>query len=112
MIECADQLIKLSKGRPVIISLPRKTDIYVNVHLKPDCIYFNGRYPIIIIYSTTILLNQFFNRYLQLIACNQTYYLEKMSLRVDRLIHDRLYSAILRSLEQTHCARMWFYMSD
>ena len=25
---------------------------------------------------------------------------------------DRLYSAILRSLEQTHCARMWFYMSD
>ena len=29
-----------------------------------------------------------------------------------RLIDDRLYSAILRSLEQTHCARMWFYMSD
>ena len=25
---------------------------------------------------------------------------------------DRLYSAILRSLEQTHCARMWFCMSD
>ena len=23
-----------------------------------------------------------------------------------------LYRAILRSLEQTHCARMWFYMSD
>ena len=29
-----------------------------------------------------------------------------------RPIDDRLYSAILRSLEQTHCARMWFYMSD
>ena len=28
------------------------------------------------------------------------------------LIDDRLYSAIRRSLEQTHCARMWFYMSD
>ena len=28
------------------------------------------------------------------------------------LIDDRLYSAILRSLEQNHCARMWFYMSD
>ena len=28
------------------------------------------------------------------------------------LIDDHLYSAILRSLEQTHCARMWFYMSD
>ena len=28
------------------------------------------------------------------------------------MIDDRLYSAILRSLEQTHCARMWFYMSD
>ena len=28
------------------------------------------------------------------------------------LVDDRLYSAILRSLEQTHCARMWFYMSD
>ena len=27
------------------------------------------------------------------------------------LIDDRLYSAILRSLEQTHCAHMWFYMS-
>ena len=27
-------------------------------------------------------------------------------------IDDRLYSAILRSLEQTHCACMWFYMSD
>ena len=26
-------------------------------------------------------------------------------------IDDRLYSAVLRSLEQTHCARMWFYMS-
>ena len=30
----------------------------------------------------------------------------------DWLIDYRLYSAILRSLEQTHCARMWFYMSD
>ena len=28
------------------------------------------------------------------------------------LIDDRLYSAILRSIEQTHCDRMWFYMSD
>ena len=28
------------------------------------------------------------------------------------MIDDRLYSAILRSLEQTHCARMWCYMSD
>ena len=28
------------------------------------------------------------------------------------LIDDRSYSAILRSLEQTHCARMRFYMSD
>ena len=28
------------------------------------------------------------------------------------LIDDRLYSSILRSLEQTHCARMQFYMSD
>ena len=25
---------------------------------------------------------------------------------------DHLYSAILCSLEQTHCARLWFYMSD
>ena len=31
---------------------------------------------------------------------------------IDWLIDDRLNSAILRSLEQTHCARMWFYMSD
>ena len=30
----------------------------------------------------------------------------------ERLIDDRLYSAIPRSLEQTHCARMWFNMSD
>ena len=28
------------------------------------------------------------------------------------MIDDRLNSAILRSLEQTHCARLWFYMSD
>ena len=28
------------------------------------------------------------------------------------LFDDHLYSAILRSLEQTHCARLWFYMSD
>ena len=28
------------------------------------------------------------------------------------LIDDHLHSAILRSLEQTHCARLWFYMSD
>ena len=28
------------------------------------------------------------------------------------LIDDRLYSAILCSLQQTHCAHMWFYMSD
>ena len=27
------------------------------------------------------------------------------------MIDDHLYSAILRSLEQTHCARLWFYMS-
>ena len=30
----------------------------------------------------------------------------------DWLNDDRLYSAILCSLEQTHCARIWFYMSD
>ena len=30
---------------------------------------------------------------------------------IDWLIDDHLYSAILRSLEQTHCARLWFYMS-
>ena len=29
-----------------------------------------------------------------------------------QMIDDSLYSAILRSLEQTHCTRMWFYMSD
>ena len=28
------------------------------------------------------------------------------------LINDRLYNAILHSLEQTHCARMWLYVSD
>ena len=28
------------------------------------------------------------------------------------MIDDHLYSAILRSLEQTHCARLWFYTSD
>ena len=28
------------------------------------------------------------------------------------LIDDLLYSAILRSVEQNHCVRMWFYMSD
>ena len=28
------------------------------------------------------------------------------------LIDDRLYSALFRSLEQTHCIHMWFYMSD
>ena len=28
------------------------------------------------------------------------------------LIDDHLYSAILHSLEQTHCARLWCYMSD
>ena len=31
---------------------------------------------------------------------------------IDWLIDDRLYSAILRSLEQTHCARILFYISD
>ena len=36
------------------------------------------------------------------IACN---------IQSDWLIDDRLYSAILHSLEQTHCACMWFYMS-
>ena len=28
------------------------------------------------------------------------------------MFDDHLYSAILRSLEQTHCACLWFYMSD
>ena len=28
------------------------------------------------------------------------------------LIDDHLYSAFLRSLEQIHCARLWFYMTD
>ena len=28
------------------------------------------------------------------------------------MIDDHLYSAILRSLEQTRCARLWFYTSD
>ena len=35
-----------------------------------------------------------------------------MMMMIDWLIDDRLYSAILRSLEQTHFARMWCYMSD
>ena len=25
---------------------------------------------------------------------------------------DRFYTALFSALEQTHCARMWFYMSD
>ena len=36
------------------------------------------------------------------VACN---------IQIDWLIDNRLYSAILHSLEQTHCACMWFYMS-
>ena len=31
---------------------------------------------------------------------------------VDWLIDDRFYIALFSALEQTHCARMWFYMSD
>ena len=31
---------------------------------------------------------------------------------ITKIFDDRLYSAILRSLEQTHCARMEFYTSD
>ena len=30
----------------------------------------------------------------------------------DDLIDDRLYNAIFHSLEETHCAHTWFYMSD
>ena len=33
---------------------------------------------------------------------------EQLTNFTDSLFDDRLYSAILRSLEQTHCARMWF----
>ena len=36
------------------------------------------------------------------VACN---------IQIDWLINDRLYSGILHSLEQTHCACMWFYMN-
>ena len=28
------------------------------------------------------------------------------------IITDRFYIALFSALEQTHCARMWFYMSD
>ena len=35
-----------------------------------------------------------------------------VSLLIDWLIDDHLYSAILRSLEQTHCTRLWLDMSD
>ena len=31
---------------------------------------------------------------------------------VSTVIDNHLYGAIFHSLEQTHCARMWFYMSD
>ena len=31
---------------------------------------------------------------------------------IDWLIDDHLHSTILRSLEQTHCSRLWFYMSN
>ena len=41
-----------------------------------------------------------------------TSYHQKTTKHIDWLIDDHLYSAILRSLEQTHCARLWFYMSD
>ena len=57
-------------------------------------------------------------------AGNQTYIIQLLALPlgqtgssdkqvvIDWLIDGHLYSAILRSLEQTHCARLWFYMSD
>ena len=35
-----------------------------------------------------------------------------MCFLIDWLIGDHLYSTILHSLEQTHCTRLWFYMSD
>ena len=46
--------------------------------------------------------------------CSNTWTMETSRVQwwICFLIDDRLYSAILRSLEQTHCARMWFYMSD
>ena len=28
------------------------------------------------------------------------------------IIIDRFYTALFPALEQTHCARMWFYMSE
>ena len=43
---------------------------------------------------------------------SENQYCNQSDTAIDRLIDVRLYSAILRSLEQTHCARMWFYMGD
>ena len=45
-------------------------------------------------------------------ACMFVSMYASLHVHVDWLIDDHLYSTILRSLEQTHCARLWFYMSD
>ena len=43
---------------------------------------------------------------------NVHYYYYLISLMRRKVTDDLLYSAILRSLEQTYCARMWFYMIE
>ena len=43
---------------------------------------------------------------------NVHYYYYLISLMRRKVTDDLLHSAILRSLEQTYCARMWFYMIE
>ena len=43
---------------------------------------------------------------------NVHYYYYLISLMRRKVTDDLLYSAILRSLEQTYCVRMWFYMIE
>ena len=62
--------------------------------------------------NNCILQNTDVYMYLQALRCVFCISHTVLEGLIDWLIDDRLYSAILRSLEQTHCACMRFCMSD
>ena len=71
---------------PIITSLPVKTSANTRYKHNTTCSFSLSEYA--------------------------SHVMSSIQLKKTLIIDVHLYSAILHSLEQTHCAHMWFYMSD
>ena len=88
--------------------------VYMSCIVYMSCTVVHGLHNVHVLHSDTCPAHWYISCTVYM-SCTMGHVLHSVhlmhSVHIDWLIDDRLHGAILRSLEQTHWAPMWFYMS-